>query len=82
MHEQAWIVAYDIRDNRRRTRVARYLVARAARVQKSVFVGRWTPAAARKVRQALERMLDASGDQIMMEPVAGQRFETPRALIL
>jgi CRISPR-associated protein Cas2 len=81
VRELAHIIAYDISSPRRRARVARYLVARGVRVQKSVFVSRLTPARARKLRQALERLIDPAVDRLMIEPVAGKGFERPDALI-
>jgi CRISPR-associated protein Cas2 len=82
MLERAYIVAYDITHPRRRARVARYLEARGARVQKSVFVCRLTPAAERRLSKALQRLIDPSTDQLMVEPVAGRGFATPQALIV
>jgi CRISPR-associated protein Cas2 len=81
MREQAHIIAYDISNSRRRTRVARYLEARGVRVQKSVFVSRLTPTRARQLRRALESLIDPKADRLMMEPVAGRGFEKPEALI-
>ena len=82
MREQAHIIAYDITDRRRRSRVARFLEARGARVQKSVFVSRLTPAAARAMKLSLERLIDPKTDLLFIEPVAGRGFERPCALIL
>ena len=79
--ERAYIVAYDISLPRRRARVARYLEARGARVQKSVFVCRLTAASSRRLRKALERMIDPRADALMVEPVAGRPLARPEALI-
>ena len=61
MTERAFLIAYDISDNRRRNRVAKYLEARGERMQKSLFVCRLGPAAARRIRHALEGMIDPAG---------------------
>lgn len=82
MREQAHIIAYDISSPRRRARVARYLEARGVRVQKSLFVSRLTPTAARRLKAALERLIDPKSDQLMIEPMAGRGFRRPEALIL
>lgn len=82
MRQLAFIVAYDIASSGRRARVARHLVARGARVQKSVFVCRLTPAGARRLSGALGRMIDAGADRIMIEPMAGRGFQTAGALVL
>jgi CRISPR-associated protein Cas2 len=79
--EYAYIVAYDISSPRRRTRVARHLEARGARVQKSVVVCRLTPSAARRLRLKLECFMEKGVDQLMIEPVSGQGFARPEALI-
>ncbi len=82
MTERAFLIAYDISDNRRRNRVAKYLEARGERMQKSLFVCRLAPTAARRIRHALEGMIDPAGDRLMIEPMAGQLFRTPHALII
>jgi CRISPR-associated protein Cas2 len=82
MREKAYIVAYDITVDRRRARVARYLEARGERVQKSMFVCRLTPTAARRLKQKLEALIDVGTDRLMVEPMAGRGFERPVALIL
>jgi CRISPR-associated endonuclease Cas2 len=81
MREQAYIIAYDISSNTRRSRVAKHLEARAERVQKSVFVGRLTAAGARKLRRSLEKIMDLQSDRLMIEPVAGRTFRKAEALI-
>jgi CRISPR-associated protein Cas2 len=81
LREKAYIVAYDIALARRRARVARYLEARGERVQKSMFVCRLTPTAARRLKRALEGLIDAATDRLMVEPMAGRGFERPQALI-
>jgi CRISPR-associated endonuclease Cas2 len=61
--------------------LARYLEARGERVQKSMFVCRLTPTAARRLKRALEGLIDAATDRLMVEPMAGRGFERPEALI-
>ncbi len=82
MRSQAWIVAYDIVHPRRRARVSKHLAARGERVQKSVFVCRLTPAASRRLRRALERLMHLKEDRLMIEPVSGRAFDEPQALIV
>jgi CRISPR-associated protein Cas2 len=78
----AWIVAYDIGEPRRRVRVSRWLAARGERVQKSVFVCRLTPAACRRLRRSLERMIDPAEDKLLIEPISGRGFAEPSALLI
>jgi CRISPR-associated protein Cas2 len=82
MRSQVHLVAYDIVSAARRARVSRYLAARGERVQKSVFVCRLTAAGSRRLRQALERLIDPSEDRLMIEPMAGRACNTPGPLIL
>jgi CRISPR-associated protein Cas2 len=49
----AYVFAYDIRRDTARSRVAALLEERLVRVQKSVFEGRMTPGAARRLAQRI-----------------------------
>jgi CRISPR-associated protein Cas2 len=82
MAERAFLIAYDISDNRRRNRVAKYLEARGERLQKSLFVCRLGPRSARRLRVTLEAMIQRGADRLMIEPMAGQIFQTPHAVIV
>ena len=61
-NELTVVIAYDVESNNVRRRVAKLLQAELARVQKSVFEGRLTQAAADDLFSAVERELE-SGDR-------------------
>jgi len=65
-----WIVFYDIRNDRNRTRIAKLLVAQGIRVQKSVF---FLEASTRQIQmlvQRLARHADRETDCICAWPLA------------
>ncbi len=61
-----YLVAYDVADDRRRTRVASRLSAFGDRVQYSVFVIDGRPAKLIRLRPALARLIDPSVDSILI----------------
>ncbi len=60
------IFAYDISDDRRRTRVASVLAEYGQRVQQSVFEGRVTDAERRRAVDRVSRLLDAATDSLLV----------------
>ncbi len=59
-----WVIAYDIRSTRRRSRVARALERAGLRVQKSVFVAELSPRDLHKLIQQLSSLIDPETDQV------------------
>lgn len=76
-----YLVAYDIGDDRRRSRIAKRLQEYGDRVQYSVFVVDVRPARLVRLRTLLEDLLDESADSVLLcdlGPVASvhdRRFE-------
>lgn len=64
-----YVISYDIEDDRRRNRIARYLEALGQRVQYSVFECELTPAQHRAVRVELEERIDRMADSVRLYPV-------------
>lgn len=60
------VVAYDIPDDRRRTKLANLLKGYLEHVQKSVFEGPLEDGQAERLLQAMERVVDRSEDSIRM----------------
>lgn len=60
------LVAYDIGDDRRRTRVAAALQAYGDRVQYSVFVIDASPARQARMKRTLLALIDASADSVLV----------------
>ena len=91
-----YLVAYDITNDRRRTRIARCLQEYGDRVQYSVFVVDIRPARLVRLRTLLEGLIDERSDSLLLcdlGPVATidhRRFEflgcsaeiTPRGAIV
>ena len=61
---RAWLVAYDIREQRRLQRVHRYLKKRAVPVQYSVFVARTSANGVRRIRDELAEIIDQRVDDV------------------
>ena len=61
-----WVVAYDISDDRRRSRVAAAIGGVGDRLQYSVFVVDGKPAQFVRLRGQLLRMIDASRDSLVL----------------
>ena len=61
-----YLVAYDISEDRRRTRVARRLQSFGDRVQYSVFVVDLRPARLVRLRTMLEGLIDGATDSVLL----------------
>jgi len=61
-----YLIAYDIADDRRRTRVAQALASYGDRIQFSVFMMEARPAKLRRLRSALVRLVDLDSDGIII----------------
>lgn len=59
-----WVIAYDVRCNRRRARVARRLERVGLRVQKSVFVARLPCKELQRLIHELGALIDPQTDQV------------------
>jgi CRISPR-associated protein Cas2 len=59
-----YVIAYDIVDDKRRSKIARYLEAIGDRVQGSVFEAYLTPAELEKLLKKLKRVLKAEEDSL------------------
>jgi CRISPR-associated endonuclease Cas2 len=64
-----WIVAYDISKNRRRTRLAKRLVAKGIRLQKSVFFLEGSMSEVNTFMRELEQLIDIRTDQLCAWPL-------------
>lgn len=64
-----WMIAYDIADHRARRRVEKSLLDHAARVQESVFEGRFTHADLLALKRGLVAELDAATDSLRCYPL-------------
>lgn len=64
-----WLIAYDLRDDRRIARVHRLLNKVAVPVQYSVFAARGSQAAMRQLARQIETLIDADVDDVRMYPI-------------
>lgn len=64
-----WVIAYDIRDDKRRVRVAKHLCGYGERVQHSVFEGRLTSVDVASLRTELQEIIDPKEDQLRFYPL-------------
>jgi CRISPR-associated protein Cas2 len=67
--KRLWVVSYDIADDRRRYRVARWLLGHGDRVLESVFECVWRAEQAAQARVQLHKLLDPGEDMLTMVPV-------------
>lgn len=75
-----WLIAYDISDDRRRTRVAVLLEAHGQRLQKSVFEARLSRAELRRIVEAMEPLVNRHEDRVDFIPVCRTDEAGRRAL--
>lgn len=64
-----WLIAYDLRDDRRIARVHRLLTKVAVPVQYSVFAARGSQAGMRQLARQIEALIDADVDDVRMYPI-------------
>ncbi len=64
-----WVIAYDIRDDKRRVRVAKHLCSYGERVQHSVFESRLTSGEVALLRSELREIVDLKEDQLRFYPL-------------
>ena len=65
-HPRRQLIAYDVTDDRRRTKIANYLSAHGDRIQYSVFVVDCRPAKLIRLRAQLAVLIKADEDSILM----------------
>jgi CRISPR-associated protein Cas2 len=61
-----YVIAYDIPDDARRTRLATCLAGHGDRVQYSVFVVDGRPASLVRLRRAVTRLIDPRSDSVLI----------------
>jgi CRISPR-associated protein Cas2 len=66
-----YAISYDIRDDRRRLRVAKLLTNFGERVQYSVFEANLEPGEWERLRAGLESLVDPEEDSVRMYPLCG-----------
>lgn len=66
-----YIVAYDIEDNRVRSRLARYLEKCGVRLQKSVFAVKLEPYRYKAFLRAVKKITGPDGNVIVLRQCAG-----------
>lgn len=64
-----WVVAYDVSENRRRTKIAKLLVAKGIRLQKSVFLVQGPPRNVRRLVRELGMLIDNATDRVCAWPL-------------
>ena len=65
-----WIVAYDIRNDGARTRVAKLLVKHGLRIQKSVFCIDGGPSVIKRLADSVLPLIDNATDRFHVWPLA------------
>ncbi len=75
-----WLIAYDISDDERRSRIARLLESFGDRVQYSVFVVDLRPASLVRLRADLARLMVAAVDSILLVDLGPVASLTPARL--
>jgi len=75
-----YAISYDIRDNRRRLRVAKILKDYGERVQLSVFEAELEEKSLDRLKKRLERCLDPAVDTVRLYPLCGAC--APKIIIL
>lgn len=78
MDTLTFVYCYDVESDRTRAKLARYLEARAVRVQKSVFEAQLSHAAAQALFAALVQRLDP-GDSLRMYALPASSLARSRA---
>lgn len=66
-----YVVAYDVTDDRRRAKIARYLEAMGERVQGSVFEAYLTAAEVEKLLRKLTRVMNEEEDSVRVYLLCG-----------
>jgi len=67
--KSVFLIAYDIKDDRRLNRVHRYLKGRGIHLQKSVFYCRLSQEEIKKVRQGILELIEEREDDVRIYPL-------------
>lgn len=67
--KRAWVIAYDVTKDRRRTRIARRLEAQGIRLQKSVFLVIGSPRGVRRLVREIGSEIDVATDCVCAWPL-------------
>lgn len=65
-----WIIAYDVRSNKHRRRVAKLLEEKGLRLQKSVFIVDGQPRAVRRLVREIANQVDLKTDRVNAWPLS------------
>lgn len=66
------VVAYDVVDNRRRARLARFLVGYLERVQKSVFEGEIEERRYMPMKEGIDKLIEQAEDTVRIYHLCGR----------
>jgi CRISPR-associated protein Cas2 len=80
-----FVIAYDISDDRRRTKLFKSLKRYGTPVQESVFECHLTPGQFAQMRQEVERLIEPAADQVRYYNLCGacaNRIQATRASVL
>lgn len=66
-----WVIAYDVTDDKRRSRIAKFLLNHTERVQKSVYEGWLSTSKVREIAFGVNALIDAEEDSVRMYPIGG-----------
>ena len=64
-----WVVAYDVSIDRRRTKIAKLLVVKGLRLQKSVFLVEGPPRNVRRLVREIAALIDNNTDRVCAWPL-------------
>ena len=81
MNRRHFLVSYDISDDKRRTSVFECLQANGDHAQFSVFFCQLTPAELARLQAALQPMIDASTDQVLILDLGKVEYAEPLAVV-
>ena len=69
-NNMTWLIAYDVSNDRRRAKIARLLVAKGIRLQKSVFLVEGPPRNVRRLTRELAANIDEATDTVCAWPLS------------
>lgn len=72
------LIAYDIADRKRLSKVARYLEKHGLRVQNSTFEFDLTAREINKIKEGLEEIIDAEEDKVFIYHISSKKKKSKR----
>ena len=75
------VVSYDISDNKRRRRLAKYLEKKMTRVQMSVFEGRFDAEKTKSIARVIEKIVE-TGDSVRIYSIGSDGLSAVMLLVL